>query len=134
MKNKLTMKKTLTIIGTAISISSFAQAKIKVLETLHNFDTIHFGGPVSYDYKFVNTGNEPLIISRANTSCGCDIPTWKKEPVAPGDTSFVNYKYDSKRIGPINKSMTISSNDLENPNIVVKVKGYILPKEEVIIK
>lgn len=126
------MKITLTFIGALTTASLFSQAKIEALETIHNFDTLHQYDPVIHDFKFVNTGTEPLIISHAKTSCGCDVPSWKKEPIMPGDTLVVNYKYDSKRIGPINKSMTITTNATNNPQLVVRSKGYILPKKEVI--
>ncbi len=107
-----------------------AQAKAHFPEMIHDFDTLTQYGKCQHDFMLINTGDEPLVIANVKTSCGCDVPNWDKEPVLPGDTTYVNYKYDSKRIGPINKTMTIQSNDPENPVIVVRVKGLILPKEE----
>lgn len=107
-----------------------AQAKMYVPEVLHDFETLSQYDQCEHDFMIINQGDQPLIISNVKTSCGCDVPSWNKEPVMPGDTSWVNYKYDSKRIGPINKTMTIQSNDVENPIFVVRVKGVILPKNE----
>lgn len=107
-----------------------AQAKMYVPEVLHDFETLNQYDRCEHDFIIINQGDQPLIISNVKTSCGCDVPRWNKEPVMPGDTSWVNYKYDSKRIGPINKTMTIHSNDVENPIFIVRVKGVILPKNE----
>ena len=120
-----------TTLATSLLISSlYGQAKIEALETLHNFDTFRQNDPVTHNFKFVNTGNEPLIITKANTSCGCDVSSWSKEPILPGDTAIINYKYDSKRIGPINKSMTVTTNAINNPTLVVRTKGLILPSKQ----
>ena len=124
------MKNTLTLLGLIVATGYFSQAQIEALELVHNFDTIYQNQQVQNDFKFVNTGNEPLIITKANTSCGCDVATWPKEPIMPGDTLIVKYKYDSKRLGPINKSMTVSSNAANNPTLVVRNKGIILPNKE----
>lgn len=124
------MKTNLFVSLLLISVTSFSQSKIQMLEMSYDFDTLQQGDRCDHDFYFVNTGTEPLFISNVKTSCGCDVPSWSKEPVMPGDSSKINYKYDSKRIGPINKSMTINTNDSENPIIVVKVKGIILPKYE----
>lgn len=107
-----------------------AQAKMYVPEVLHDFETLNQYDQCQHDFMVINKGDQPLIISNVKTSCGCDVPSWDKEPVMPGDTTWVNYKYDSKRIGPINKSMTIQSNDAETPIFVVRVKGVILPNKE----
>ena len=54
----------------------------------YNFGTIKQGEHVTYDFKFSNSGKEPLIISSAQGSCGCTVPQWPKEPVAKGGNGF----------------------------------------------
>lgn len=76
-------------------------------------------------FIFTNTGKEPLIISNAKGSCGCTVPTWPKEPIKPGEKSKIQVKYATDRIGPINKSVTISSNASE-PTKVIRIKGTVL--------
>lgn len=77
---------------------------------------------------FTNTGTTPLIISNARGSCGCTVPTWPKEPVMPGETSEIQVRYDTKRIGPINKTITITTNDTAGKHIL-RVTGKILKPE-----
>lgn len=76
-------------------------------------------------FKFVNTGNAPLVISQVKSSCGCLVPIWQRKPVQPGDTAIIGCRYDTKRIGSINKSMTVISNALNSPRIVVRIKGFV---------
>ena len=89
-------------------------------------------GDASTEFKFTNTGAAPLIIANAKGSCGCTVPSWPKEPIMPGETSVIKVKYDSKRVGPINKSVTISSNAGNEPTKVIRIKGMIeaAPQEE----
>ena len=90
--------------------------------------------------EFTNTGTAPLIISNARGSCGCTVPTWPKEPIMPGETSEIEIRYDTKRVGPISKTVTISTNEAEGKHIL-RVKGQInkvdqeesLPKKESIL-
>ena len=80
------------------------------------------------EFIFTNTGKEPLIIEKAKGSCGCTVPEWPKEPIAPGESAIMKINYDEKRVGPYTKSITITSNAKTSPKIV-KVKGKILPSE-----
>ena len=76
-------------------------------------------------FKFKNTGKEPLIISNARGSCGCTVPTWPKEPIKPGAQSEIKVRYDTKRLGPINKTITITSN-AKTPSKVLRIKGKVM--------
>ena len=80
------------------------------------------------EFVFTNTGKEPLIIEKAKGSCGCTVPEWPKEPIAPGEKAVIKINYDEKRVGPYTKSITITSNAKTSPKIV-KVKGKIVPDE-----
>ena len=80
--------------------------------------------------KFTNTGDEPLVISNARGSCGCTVPDWPKEPVMPGESADIEIRYDTKRLGKINKTVTITTNQGSEP-VVLRVKGQInKPAEE----
>ena len=85
--------------------------------------------------KFTNTGNAPLIIKNARGSCGCTVPTYPKEPIMPGETAEIEVRYDTKRVGTINKTVTLTTNENRDP-IVLKVKGKIAKaaKEESVPK
>lgn len=86
-------------------------------------------------FKFKNTGTEPLMITNAQGSCGCTVPEWPKEPIKPGGTGEIKIKYDINRKGAINKSVTVTTNEVEskdtngNPiykNHIISVKGNVL--------
>ena len=58
-------------------------------------------------------------------SCGCTVPTWPKEPIAPGAKASIEVKYDTKRVGPISKSVTITTNSVDNSTALLKIKGTV---------
>lgn len=89
-----------------------------------NYGNIEKGANGVREFKFTNTGKSPLIISNARGSCGCTVPTWPKEPIKPGESSVIKVKYDTNRPGPINKSVTITSN-AKTPTKVLRIKGNI---------
>lgn len=89
-----------------------------------DYGTIEQGADGKREFVFTNTGKEPLIISNAKGSCGCTVPTWSREPIAPGEEGVIKVKYDTKRVGPFTKSVTISSN-AKNSTKVLKIKGVV---------
>ena len=95
------------------------------------YGTIEQGSEPLRVASFTNTGTEPLVISNARGSCGCTVPDWPKEPIMPGETSQIEIRYDTKRVGPINKTVKITTNDAVGTH-VLQVKGLInkKPSEE----
>lgn len=77
-------------------------------------------------FEFRNTGKTPLIISNVQTSCGCTTAEKPTEPVLPGKKSKISVKYDTKRVGDLNKTITVTTNVGEP--IVLTIKGKILPQ------
>jgi hypothetical protein len=104
--------------------------KITFSKEVHDYGNIKYDGDPNCSFEFTNTGDEPLIISNAKGSCGCTVPEWPKEPIAPGAKATIKVKYDTKRSGPINKSVTISSNAVNEPEKMVKIKGEVGPAPE----
>ncbi len=98
--------------------------KIAFEKKEHDFGTIEKGGDGTYEFVFTNTGKEPLFISNAKGSCGCTVPEWPREPIAPGESGVIKVKYDTKRVGPFNKSVTITSN-ADKPTTVIRIKGKV---------
>jgi hypothetical protein len=103
-------------------------AAIEFEEEVHNYGNVPFEGNGTFAFVFKNTGTEPLIISNAKGSCGCTVPTWPQEPIAPGKTAKIDVTYDTKRVGEINKSVTIMSNAVNEPVKVVRITGTVLPQ------
>ena len=79
-------------------------------------------------FKFTNTGDAPIVISNAKGSCGCTVPTYSKNVIAPGEKGEIEVKYDTKRIGKFTKTVTLTSNASE-PNKVLRIKGEVLKPE-----
>ena len=127
------MKKAFLTFGILFSflLSGFSQstiakgAEITFAKEEHDFGNMKQHGDASTEFKFTNTGTEPLIISNSRGSCGCTVPEWPKQPIKPGESASIKVKYDSKRVGPINKSVTISSNAVNEPEKVIRIKGNI---------
>jgi hypothetical protein len=121
---------------TALSFNnSFAQevqtgAQIEFAKETHDYGNVKYGGNGTCTFDFKNTGNAPLIISSAKGSCGCTVPEWPKEPIAPGAKGVITVKYDTKRSGIINKSVTITSNATNEPTKVLRIKGTVAPQPE----
>lgn len=116
---------------------SFAQAsaenpnapEITFEKEVIDYGTIEKGANGVRFFEFTNTGKEPLIITKANGSCGCTVPSWPKQPIAPGDKAQIKVKYDTQRIGPINKSVTVHSN-AKTPVKVLRIRGKVVRKPQ----
>lgn len=104
--------------------------KMDFAELEHDFGTIDDGEVASHVYKFKNTGDEPLILSNAKGSCGCTVPEWPREPIAPGASGEIVVKFDSKnKKGLQNKKVTITANT-EPANTVLTIKGTVNGKDK----
>ena len=101
-------------------------AKIEFAKETHDYGTIKNGADGTCSFEFKNTGNEPLIISMAKGSCGCTVPEWPKEPIAPGAKGVIGVKYATDRVGPFTKTVTVSSNAAGQPTKVLTIKGTVL--------
>ena len=129
------MKKFIATLGlSALFLGAFAQdgkvvggsgPSISVDKEVHDYGTIDKGANGTCEFKVTNTGDQPLIISSCKGSCGCTVPKCDTAPVAPGQSTIVTVKYDSNRVGPINKSVTISSNAANAPEKIVRIKGEV---------
>ncbi len=91
---------------------------------IHDYGTIKQGADGGCEFKFKNTGKEPLVISNAKGSCGCTVPTWPKEPIMKGQTGVIKVHYDTKRVGAFTKTVTIESNAKTNARVLT-IKGTV---------
>ncbi len=78
---------------------------------------------------FYNRGTEPLIIKSARGSCGCTVPTWPKEPIMPGERGEIEISYDTHRVGPINKTVSVQTNEGDEEQKIY-IKGNVLAEED----
>lgn len=129
------MKKSLfTIMLAVVALVGFSKANAQTVENgakidfakeVHDYGTVKYGGNGTCYFEFTNTGNAPLIISNAKGSCGCTVPDWPKEPIAPGAKAKITVKYDTKKVGAINKSVTITSNAVNAATTTLRIRGMV---------
>ena len=100
---------------------------IKFVEETHDFGNIKEGTQATYEFKFTNNGNAPLILETVQASCGCTTPEWTREPIAPGQTGKVIATYNSSgRPGPFTKTITVKYNGaVESNTIYLTIKGMV---------
>jgi hypothetical protein len=111
--------------------STDPNAPIMTFETMeHDFGTFEQDGNGTYFFLFTNTGKEPLIIKEAHGSCGCTVPKWPHGPVGPGQKDTIKVTYDTHRVGPFHKTVTITSNAKTSP-LVLTINGKTTAKPPV---
>jgi hypothetical protein len=95
-----------------------AYADIKFEEEDHDMGVIKEGESPVWNIKFTNTGTAPLILTNVQPGCGCTVPEWPKEPIAPGKSGIIKATYNSsgRGTGAVSKSLTVTSNAKEGNN------------------
>ncbi|RUA27644.1 MAG: hypothetical protein DSY77_17120 [Bacteroidetes bacterium] len=98
-------------------------------EKTHDFGTITEGDVVTKVFTFKNTGEAPLIISNATSSCGCTVPSYPKDkPIAPGEEGEIEVKYNSRgKKNQDNKVVRITANTWPATNNIT-IKAFVEPK------
>lgn len=104
-------------------------AQMEFVETTVDYGTIEQGSDPYRFFNFTNTGNAPLVITNAKGSCGCTVPTYPKEPILPGTDGEIKVRYDTNRVGPFTKRVTLTTNVGEEP-IILTIKGKVEKKPE----
>ena len=96
-------------------------------ETSFDFGTIDQGTAVEHIFKFKNTGEAPLVIVDAKSSCGCTVPSYTDKPVAPGETGELLVKYNGSGKNQVSKTVTITANT-EKGKETLAIKAFVTPK------
>lgn len=132
MKLILNIALTLTLLtGSFVFAQPAVGEKSAIIELdkdSHDYGTIEQGANGVCTFKITNSGNDALIISLCKPSCGCTTPDCPKEPILPGHTVEITVKYDTNRVGPINKTVTISSNASNEPSKMIRITGNVVAK------
>ncbi|MDT7829751.1 DUF1573 domain-containing protein [Pricia sp. S334] len=93
----------------------------------HDFGTIEQGAAQETIFKFTNTGNAPLIITNASSSCGCTVPNPPKDPIAPGETGELLVKFNGSGQNQVSKTITVNANT-ESGTEMLRIKAFVNPK------
>ncbi len=130
-KSKKTVKKTLakTTKTTTAALAKVQGAGMAYVTETIDYGTIAHNADGKREFVFTNNGTKPLIITNAVGSCGCTVPTFPKEPIAPGAKAVIGVKYATDRVGPFTKTVTITSNAEGTPSKVLTIKGTVLADE-----
>ncbi len=91
----------------------------------YNFGKVTQGQIVEHSFEFTNVGKEPLIISECHASCGCTVPEWPRDPIAPGQKSKITTKFNTAgKSGEQKKVVTVTANT-EPFETYISVSGYV---------
>jgi len=125
------MKKLVVLCFVLFSAAVFAQGPKLVWDnSSHDFGVIEENAKVQHTYKFTNKGNEPLLITNVQVTCGCTVPSWPKDPIMPGTTSELLVQFNSAgKSGKQFKVVTVSSNAINPEAREIKFTAEIAPKK-----
>lgn len=128
------MKKLLLIATILVNAVVFAQSGPKIVFKDKD-NTIDYGKVTKEEdngirfFEFTNTGDAPLVINNVQSSCGCTVPSFPKEPIMPGKTGKIEVKYNMNP-GPIRKTITVECNavNVDEGRVALKIKGEVIVK------
>ncbi len=128
------MKKILLICSVIIGFVAFTamqdnKAEFKFVEETHDFGKVPQGKPVSFVFKYTNVGDEPLIITAVESTCGCTVPSVEPKqgtPVKAGESGSITLTYNAAVAAPFNKFVKVTSNS-KTPLKMLYIKGEVVP-------
>ena len=129
------MKKVIYLLGIMLLFAGVAKAQdtkvqngpeIEFEKIVHDYGDVPYNGNGECEFRFTNTGTEPLLVQKPKSSCGCTIPSWPNEPILPGESDVIKVTYRTNRAGNINKTVTVTSNAVKNSTVVLRIKGRVL--------
>ena len=133
------MKITLLTLIILLSGLTFGQKSPKTTKPSLKFTTLEIvRDSIPYDskdlfiFEFKNNSKKPATIQGVQTSCGCTAAEKPNEPIKPGKKGKISVSYDTKRVGPFTKTITVTS-DVSEP-IVLTIRGTVLPQKEEPVK
>lgn len=131
MRSKSMLKTiSMTFVITLFAAVSFAAPRLTLVEPIKDFGTVPRGEVLAYDFQIKNTGDADLEIIKVQPACGCTVANYDAV-IKPGQTGRIEAKVDTTAFqGPINKSITIQSNDPDTPTAQVAVRATVKPYVE----
>ncbi len=129
------MKKVIYLLGIMLLMAGAAKAQdaktqsgpeIEFEKTVHDYGDVPYNGDGQCEFRFTNTGTEPLLVLKPKSSCGCTVSTWPQDPILPGKSEVIGVTYRTNRVGNFDKKVTVTSNAVQNPTVVLRIKGRVL--------
>ena len=130
-KTEVKTKVNSEVIGDASIQEEKSNSTIDFVSKVVDYGIIEHNADGARKFVFTNNGTEDLLIKNAKGSCGCTVPTWPREAIAPGATAEIGVKYATNRVGKFTKTITLTTNASKKP-VILTVKGEVnpAPKEE----
>ncbi len=135
------MKRAIFLFTILISGYIFGQSgqkgpKIHFTSKEINYGEVVKGSDGYRTFEFVNTGDEPLIISRVRSSCGCTVAEKPEKPVMPGEKGIIKVHYNTQKPGAFRKTITVYTNAVNESNgvVILKIKGKVIDPSKVDLK
>ncbi|MDD3876965.1 MAG: DUF1573 domain-containing protein [Bacteroidales bacterium] len=101
---------------------------LKFDKTEHDFGQLIQGERVSYAFKFKNEGTSDLVIASANAGCGCTIPNYPRQPIAPGESGVVEVSFNTNgKSGFQNQRVSIVANTQPNTTVITIKANVVIP-------
>lgn len=111
-------------------VTTFGQPMLTPSKTEHDYGQIKQDADGNCTFELWNTGDQNLIISSCQGSCGCTTP--KCEPntvIEPGKSNVITVHYDTHRVGPFQKTVMVNWNNPENKPTILTIKGEVLANQ-----
>ncbi|TZF84500.1 DUF1573 domain-containing protein [Pedobacter sp. BS3] len=125
------MKKIILLLAVVVGFTAMTamqtdnKAEFKFESETHDFGKIPQGKPVTVDFTFTNVGQEPLIISSVEPTCGCTVAKFTNTPVKKGETGTITLTFNAAVASPFTKAVTVKSN-AKTPVKVLYIKGEVI--------
>jgi len=112
-----------------VAHAQHAKPNLAFDKVIHSFGEVKEDGGIKItEFKFKNTGGQPMVLHNVKASCGCATPEWTRNPIPPGGDGYVRVKFDPRnRPGNFNKTITVSSN-AQNATVILRINGKVLPR------
>jgi hypothetical protein len=124
MMKKILGLATILVAFVSLTAMALAMGEFKFEKETHDFGTITYNKPASYEFSFLNAGDAPIILLEVAPSCGCSVADFSKAPVKPNETGKIKVTYNAAVKGPFTKSFIVKSNT-KTPIKTLTIKGSV---------